>query len=98
MRTLQPLGNHVLVDPVELPEKSIGGIYVPEQARDRSGEGTVMSVGPGKLDSLGRPVAPQVNPGDRVMYSWIHGRDVKIGSRIYKLLDADELLGVFHGE
>lgn len=93
MRTIRPFNNQVLVQPVELPEKSAGGILLPEQARERSGEATVIAVGPGKLDGQGRMIAPPVKPGDKVMYSWIDGRDVKVNGHTLKLVDADLLLG-----
>lgn len=95
-RTIQPLGNHVLIRPVKMPETSSGGILLPEQSRDRTNEGTILAVGPGKLDALGRMVGPGVTVGDTVMYTWLHGRDVKLNGELLKLLDADEILGVLN--
>src|SRR4029077_2041425 len=93
-RIPKPLGNHVVVEPVVTPDKSAGGIYVPEQWKQPGGEAKVIAVGPGRLDYAGRLIAPDVKPGDKIIYSWVDGREINIDGRALRLLDADHILGV----
>lgn len=92
-RYIEPLGNRVLVEPVALPTMTKGGLHIPEMSRERTGEGRVVAVGPGKMDWQGRMIAPNVAPGDKVMFVWIHGRDVDVGGKPHKILDYDQLEG-----
>lgn len=97
MNDLQPLGNHVLIEPIPPPDKVGSGLLVAaESYRQPSGHGTVISVGPGRLDYAGRLVPPDLTPGDKVVYSWINGRDVHVDGKVLKLLDAQEILGKFN--
>lgn len=89
--TVEPLGNKVLVEPSKPPEK-IGSIIVETAYQQPSNEGTVVAVGPGKLDYMGRMVQANLKPGDRVVANWIQGQDFVVDGRKMKLLDADEIL------
>jgi len=67
---LHLLGNKVLVEPAAPGDRTPGGIFLPDSARqDVLLEGTVVSVGPGALDKEGRYVEPRVKKGDRVLYT-----------------------------
>ncbi len=95
MKTLEPLGNHVLIEPKEVPSKSAGGLHLPEQYKTPGGEGMVIAVGPGRMDYAGRMVPIEVRPGDFVVYTWIHGRTVEMDGKQLKVLDAGEILAVW---
>lgn len=92
-RTIEPLGYNVLVEPVDIPDKTSGGIHLPEQWKQPSGEAVVVAVGPGKYDLSGQWRKPSIQIGDRVIFPWIRGQDVNFDGRKFKILDVDELQG-----
>lgn len=91
--TLEPLGNNVLVEPCQPPEK-IGSIIVATAYQQPDNQGIVVAVGPGKMDYAGRMIAPSIKPGDRVVANWIQGQSFNVNGKPMKLLDAEYVLGV----
>ncbi len=91
---LKPLGDRVLVEPLEAEEKSAGGIYLPEAAQEAPREGKVVAVGPGKLLENGDRAAMSVNEGDIVVYTKYGGNEVKVGDKEYLIIDEGSLLAV----
>jgi chaperonin GroES len=91
---LKPLGDRVLVEPLEAEEKSAGGIYLPEAAQEAPREGKVVAVGPGKLLENGERAAMSVNEGDIVVYTKYGGNEVKVGDKEYLIIDEGSLLAV----
>ena len=73
---ITPLGSHVLVKRASAAEKSKGGIVLPENAKDKPKEGTVISVGSGKVSDDGKRAKMQVKAGDRVLFSSYAGTEV----------------------
>ena len=67
--TLKPLGDRLVIKPIEQEETTAGGILLPETAKEKPQEGEVMAAGPGKLDDDGNRVAMEVKVGDRVLYA-----------------------------
>lgn len=67
--SLRPLNDRVFVRPDE-PEKKIGNIHLPDEAHQSTLRGTVVAVGPGRLNDNGLPIPMQVKVGDVVFYSW----------------------------
>ncbi len=90
---LKPLGNKVLVQPKPEAEVTAGGIYVPDTAKKKSTEGTVVAVGAGKYED-GTLVTPEVAVGDLVLYSKYGGTEVTADGTDYVILDADQILAV----
>lgn len=91
---LKPLGDRVLVEPLEAEEKSAGGIYLPEAAQEAPREGKVIAVGPGKLLDNGERAAMSVNEGDIVVYTKYGGNEVRVGDKEYLIIDEGSLLAV----
>jgi chaperonin GroES len=91
---VKPLGDRVLVEPVEEKETKKGGIIIPDSAKEKPTEGIVRAVGTGKKDDDGKLVAFEVKVGDRVLISKYGGTEIKIDGREYKLLNADDLLAI----
>lgn len=87
----------MLVEAVKPPEK-IGRFYVPEPSRHQEGEGTVVAVGPGRMTPQGTRTPMDLKAGDHVVYNWVNGREVKLDGKTYKLLDAEEILGVIRSD
>jgi len=91
---LKPLGDRVLVEPVEDKEVKKGGIIIPDTAKEKPTEGIVRALGTGKTDDNGKKVPFEVKVGDRVLVSKYGGTEVKLDDREYKLLNSDDILGV----
>lgn len=90
---LKPLGNKILVQPSPEEEKTASGLYVPDTAKKKPTEGTVVAVGRGKYEE-GTLVAPEVQVGDVVIYSKYGGTEVTIDNTDYVILDEDSILAV----
>jgi len=91
---LKPLGDRVLVEPLEAEEKSAGGIYLPEAAQEAPREGKVLAVGPGKVLENGQRREMSVKEGDIVVYTKYGGNEVRVGDKDFLLIDEDSLLAV----
>jgi chaperonin GroES len=76
--TLKPLGDRLVVKPIEQDETTAGGILLPETAKEKPQEGEVIAAGPGKLDDSGNRVAMEVKVGDRVLYAKYAGTEIKL--------------------
>ena len=91
---LKPLGDRVLVEPLEAEEKSAGGIYLPEAAQEAPREGKVLAVGPGRILDDGSRAPMSVAVGDVVVYTRYGGNEVRVGDKDYLLIDEGSLLAV----
>lgn len=89
---LQPLGDRVIVKPIEGEEVTKGGIVLPDTAREKPQEGKVLAVGPGRLSEDGKRIAMDVKVGDVVLYVKYGGTEVKIeGEELMVLRESDIL-------
>ena len=76
--SFKPLGNRVVVEPLEGEEQmSSGGIYIPDTAKEKPQEGTIVAVGPGRLTDEGSRVPMELEVGDSVVYSKYAGTEYK---------------------
>lgn len=91
---LQPLGDRIVVQREESEEKTEGGIYLPDSAKDKPTRGIVVSVGDGKLLEDGSRGEMQVQPGDRVLFTSYAGENIEIGDVEYVLMGESEVLAV----
>jgi len=91
---LKPLGDRVLVEPVEEKEVKKGGIIIPDTAKEKPTEGLVIALGTGKTDDNGKKVPFDGNKGDRVLISKYGGTEVKLNGKEYKILNSDDILAV----
>jgi chaperonin GroES len=87
---LQPLGDRVVVKPIEREEVTKGGIVLPDTVKEKPQEGKVLAVGPGRLSDDGKRVAMDIKVGDVVLYVKYGGTEVKI--------DAEELIILREGD
>ncbi|MCE5215789.1 co-chaperone GroES [bacterium] len=94
---LKPLGDRVLVEPLEAEEKSAGGIYLPEAAQEAPREGKVIAVGAGRVLDNGERLPLSVKEGDIVVYTKYGGNEVRVGDKDYLILDEGSLLAVKEG-
>lgn len=91
---VRPLGDRVLVQPIEQEEVKKGGIIIPDTAKEKPQEGKVIAVGPGKRDDSGKLIPMDVKKGDRVLYSKYGGTEIKIDDKEYLIMREDDILGI----
>ena len=90
---IQPLADRVLVKRLDDDgEQKVGGIIIPDTAKEKPQEGTVVAVGPGKLTDDGNRVPMEVSVGDTVVYSKYGGTEYKEGETEYLVLREDDIL------
>ncbi|HOC00452.1 MAG TPA: co-chaperone GroES [Verrucomicrobiota bacterium] len=93
---IKPLGDRVLVEPVEEKETKKGGIIIPDSAKEKPTEGVVRALGTGKTDDEGKKVPFEVKVGDRVLISKYGGTEIKLDEKEYKLLNSDDILAIIN--
>lgn len=93
MSKLRPLGDRVVVKPIEPEVKTKSGIVLPETAQDKSNQAKVIAVGPGFYQD-GKLVAPEVKVGDVVVYSEYAGQKVKVDGEEHQIIRLDDILVV----
>lgn len=91
---ITPLGDRVLVKRLEADDKTKGGIILPDTAKEKPREGTVVAIGSGKLLDSGERATFTVKPKDRVLFSSYAGSEVKLDGHDYLILSEDEILAV----
>jgi chaperonin GroES len=89
---LRPLDDRVVVEPLEEEEKTTGGIYLPDTAKQKPQRGRVLAVGPGKLRDSGERSALSVVKGDEVIYGKYSGNDVEVDGKEVKILRESDIL------
>lgn len=91
--SFKPLGNRIVVEPNEdEAQMSAGGIYIPDTAKEKPQEGTVVAIGPGKINDDGKRIPMDVEVGDIVVYSKYGGTEYKEGETEYMVLRDDDVL------
>ena len=91
---LRPLHDRVLVKRLEELEQKIGGIIVPDTAKEKPQQAEVKAVGNGKLLDSGERIPLDIKAGDRILFGKYSGSDIKIDGEEYLILKEDEILGV----
>ena len=91
---IRPLGDRVLIEPIEEKEQTVGGIIIPDSAKEKPMQGKVISVGK-KLDGDGKEIKFDVKKGDIVLLPKYGGTEVKVGDKKLQIVREEDLLGVF---
>ncbi len=91
-RTFQPLGDRIVIKPVEQEEVSKGGLVLPDTARERPQEGEVIATGPGRLTDEGNRVPMELSVGDKVLYAKYAGTELKEDDEDYLVLRESDIL------
>ena len=91
---VKPLGDRVLIQPLDEKEGKKGAIIIPDTAKEKPQEGTVVAVGTGKLDDSGKKVEFNVKVGDKVLISKYGGTEIKIEGENYLIMREDDILGI----
>ena len=94
---LRPLGDRVVVKVIEEEEKTAGGIFLPDTAKEKPQKGEVIAVGSGKLLDNGERVPLEVKVGDRIIFAKYGGTEVKVNGNEYLILRESDILAVTQG-
>ena len=92
--TLKPLNDRVLVKRLDSEEKTAGGLYIPDTAKEKPSQGEVIAVGDGKLADDGKRVPMAVKAGDRVLFNKYAGTDVKLDGVEHLVMREDDILAI----
>ena len=91
---LKPIGDKVIVKPKAEEEKTSGGIILPDTAKEKPQEGTVIAVGPGRVLDSGERKPVAVKEGDTVIYSKYGGTEITVDGEEYIILDEDSIYAI----
>ena len=91
---IRPLGDRIVVEPLEAEEKTKGGIILPDTAKEKPQEGKVVAVGKGKVGEDGKVVSMEVKVGDKVLYGKYSGTEITIDDKEYIILKEEDILAV----
>ncbi len=91
---LKPLGDRLVVKPIEEEEVTPGGIVLPETAKEKPQKGEVLAIGPGARDEDGERIAMDVSVGDKVLYAKYGGTEVKIDGQKLLILRESDILAI----
>jgi chaperonin GroES len=91
---LRPLADRVIVKPMEAEEKTKGGIILPDTAKEKPIEGTIVAVGPGKITDDGKLVKLEVKEGDKVLYGKYSGTEVTIEGQEYLIMRESDIFAI----
>ena len=92
--TVKPLGDRVFGKVSASEEKTAGGMYLPDTAKEKPQVGEVVALGPGKRNDDGSRQELEIKVGDKVLYSKYAGTDIKLGTEEYVLLSEKDILAV----
>ncbi|MCD6023538.1 MAG: chaperonin Cpn10 [Fibrobacteria bacterium] len=92
--SVKPLADRVLVEALEAAEKTAGGLYIPDNAKEKPQKGKIIAVGPGKAAENGTVIKPEVKVGDTVLYGKYSGTEVSVDGKDYLIMRESDLLAV----
>ena len=92
---IKPLGDHILIEPIKEEEKTKAGIFLPETAnKEKSEEGKVIAVGPGKKTDDGKIVPVSMKPGDKVLFTKYGPNEIKVNGKEYLIASESDILAI----
>lgn len=91
---IQPLGDRVLIKPLEAQEKTKGGIVLPDTAKEKPQEGKVVAVGKGRVSEEGKLTPLEVKVGDKVLYGKYSGTEISVEGEEYLIVKEDDILAI----
>ena len=93
---IQPLSDRVVVQALEETEQMRGGLYIPDTAKEKPMQGTIIAVGPGKLSEENERIAPDVKVGQKVLYGKYSGTEVSVDGEEYLILREADILAIIN--
>ena len=95
---IQPLGDRVLVKPVEAKESKRGGIIIPDSAKEKPQEGVVAACGKGRTTPEGKIIALDVKVGDKVLFGKYSGTEVKVDGDDVLVMREEDIMAIIEGK
>ena len=94
---VRPLHDRIIVHRLEEGEQRIGGIIIPDSAKEKPQQGKVIAAGNGKVKDEGKRIALDVKAGDLILFGKYSGQEIKLDGEEYLIMREDEVLGVIEG-
>ncbi len=91
---VKPLGDRVLVKPLEVKEVKKGGIIIPDTVKEKPQEGEVIALGTGKITDEGKKIPMEVKVGEKILFKKYGGDEIKIGDLEHKILEREDILAI----
>jgi chaperonin GroES len=91
---LRPLGDRVVVEPLEQEEQTASGLYIPETAKEKPQKGTILAVGAGRRDEDGKRIPMDVEKGQTILFAKYGGTEVKIDNKKLLILKEGDILAI----
>jgi len=92
---IKPLSDHILIEVIKEEEKTKGGIFLPDTAsKEKSEEGKVIAVGPGKKTEDGKIMMMSIKPGDKVLFSKYGPNEIKVNGKEYLIASESDILAI----
>ncbi len=91
---LRPLGDRVVVEPLDSEETTVGGILLPETAKEKPQQGKILATGPGRRDDDGKVIPMDVKTDDTVLYAKYAGTEIKVDGKKVLILKESDILAV----
>ncbi len=95
---IRPLYDRIVVKRIEQEEQKVGGLYIPDSAKEKPQEGEVVAVGKGKRLEDGKVIPLDVQVGDRILFGKYSGSDIKLDQDEYLIMREDEVLGILDAQ
>jgi len=95
---VRPLHDRIIVQRLEEGEQQIGGIIIPDTAKEKPQQGKVIAAGSGKVNDDGKPVPLDVKAGDLILFGKYAGQEIKLDGEEYLIMKEDEVLAVIEGK
>ena len=91
---LRPLHDRLIVKRLDEDDRTAGGIIIPDTAKEKPQQGTVLAAGPGRRDNKGNLVAMEVQGGDRILFSKYSGNEVTLDGEEHLIVSEDDVLAI----
>ena len=92
--TVRPLHDRIIVQRIDEGEQKVGGIIIPDSAKEKPQRGTVIAVGNGKANDNGKRIPLDVKAGDRILFGKYSGQEIKLDGQEYFIMKEDDVLAV----
>jgi len=91
---MKPLGDRGLIRRLEEPEQKVGGIIIPDTAKEKPQQGQVIAVGPGRVDKNGKRIPLEVKKGQKVLFGKYSGTEMTVDDEEFLFIDADDIMAI----
>jgi chaperonin GroES len=91
---VRPLHDRVIIERIEEGEQNVGGIIIPDTAKEKPQQGKVIAAGKGKIEKGGKVTPLDVKAGDTILFGKYSGQDIKVDGNEYLIMREEEILGV----